>query len=226
MAVLARSELTHACPPALLTSLFQAGQIHQYPDQTYLCHFGDPLPDLILLLEGNLEASRVGMGGKRHVVAYLKVGQFFGLLTVIDRKGAPQDIRCHGDATVLRVPMDTVRRLCEESPQLQQSLLALICERNRALYDAMSAQALLPLNARVAFALQWVVSVHGMRAGERQVLNLTISQTAIADQLGVARQSVNRELKLMERNGVLRLGKAQIEILDLARLQHLAAGGT
>ena len=29
----------------------------------------------------------------------------------------------------------------------------------------------------------------------------------------------------MERNAVLRLGKAQIEILDLARLQHLAAGG-
>lgn len=226
MAVLARSELTHACPPAVLTSLLQAGQIHHYPDQTYLCHFGDPLPDLIMLLEGNLEVSRVGMGGKRHVVAYITVGQIVGLLTIIDRKGSPQDVRCHGDATVLRVPMDIVRRLCEESPQLQQSVLALICDRNRALYDAMSAQALLPLQARVAFALQWLVSVHGMRSGERQVLNLTISQTAIADQLGVARQSVNRELKLMEREGVLRLGKAQIEVLNLPRLQHLAAGGT
>ena len=225
MSVLARSELTQACAPALRTTLLQAGQVHHYPDQSYLCHFGDPLPDLLLLLEGNLEASRVGMGGKRHVVAYLRVGQIFGLLTVFDRKGAPQDIRCHGAATVLRIPMDVVRRLCAESPELQHAVLALICERNRALYDAMSAHVLLSLQARTAFALLWAVSVHGITPGNRQVLNLAISQTAIADHLGVARQSVNRELKVMEREGMLRLGKAQIEILDLASLQHVAAGG-
>jgi CRP/FNR family cyclic AMP-dependent transcriptional regulator len=225
MAVLARSEWTHACAPALLTTLLQAGQIHQYPDQTYRCHFGDPLPDLLLLLEGNLEASRRGMGGKRHVVAYLRAGQIFVLLTVIDRKGAPQDIRCHGDATVLRMPMETVRRLCIESPQLQQSLLALICERNRVLYDAMRAHVLLPLQARIASALLWTATVHGISPGNRQVLNLSISQIAMADHLGVARQSINREPKAMEREGLLRLGKAQVEFLDLAGLQRVANGG-
>ena len=47
----------------------------------------------------------------------------------------------------------------------------------------------------------------------------------MADLLGVARQSLNRELKLLERAGLLRLAKEQIEILDLPALQRLAAGG-
>jgi CRP/FNR family transcriptional regulator, cyclic AMP receptor protein len=225
LAVLSQSELTQSCPPAVWDTLLKAGQIEHCVDQTYLCHVGDPLPDLLMVLEGNLEASRVGAGGKRHIVVYMVVGQLVGLLTIIDRKGSPQDIRCHGDVTLLRVPMEVIRRLYAESPEFQQAVVTLICLRSRAAYDALSAQVLLSLNARAAYALVWLVSVHGLSHGERRVIKLRISQTAIADQLGVARQSLNRELKLLERKGVLLLGKAQIEILDLPALQHLAAGG-
>ena len=225
VAALMRSELTLACPPAIWTALLAAGQIHQYPDQAYLGHFGKPLPDVIMLVEGKIEVSRVGMDGKRHVVAYMRVGQVIGLLTIVDRKGSPEDFRCHGGVTVLRIPMDTVRKLCSEFPELHQAVLALICQRTRLLYDAMSAHVLLSLQARTAWILQSLVAVHGVSPGERQVLNLTISQTAMADLLGVARQSLNRELKLLERAGLLRLAKEQIEILDLPALQRLAAGG-
>ncbi len=225
IAVLSESELTRSCPPAVWTTLVRAAQVERLPDQAYLCHFGDPLPDLLMVLEGNLESSRVGAGGKRHVVAYLATGQFVGLLTIIDRKGSPQDFRSHGDATVLRVPMDVVRSLYGESPEFQQAVVALICQRHRAVFDAMTAQVLLSLNARTAWALQWLVATHGLSNGERRVLKLRISQTAIADQLGVARQSINRELKVLERQGLVRLGKAQIEVLDLPGLQNAAAGG-
>lgn len=225
LAILSQSELTHSCPPAVWATLLKASSIEHYPDQACLCHFGDLMPDLLMVMQGNFEASRVGAAGKRHIVAYPTTGQVAGLLAIADRKGSPHDIRCHGDATVLRIPMEVARRLYVESPEFQRAVVALICARNRVAFEALSAYVLLSLTARTAWILGWLVEVHGVSQGERQVLMLRISQTAIADQLGVARQSLNRELKLLERQGLLRLGKAQIEILDLPALQHLAAGG-
>lgn len=49
-----------------------------------------------------------------------------------------------------------------------------------------------------------------------------VRQADIAAMVGASRQSVNQSLKLAESSGVIRLGRGQTEILDLARLQTLA----
>ena len=52
------------------------------------------------------------------------------------------------------------------------------------------------------------------------------SQSDLADRLAVSRQSVNRQLKLWEEDGTLRVRYRGIELLNRAQLeQHAAAPG-
>jgi CRP-like cAMP-binding protein len=49
-------------------------------------------------------------------------------------------------------------------------------------------------------------------------LHLRLSQNGLADLPGVTRHSTHRELKQMEREGLIRVGASEIEALDLAGL--------
>ena len=49
-------------------------------------------------------------------------------------------------------------------------------------------------------------------------LHLQLSQNGLADLPGVTRHSTHRELKQMEREGLIRVGASEIEVLDLAGL--------
>lgn len=56
-----------------------------------------------------------------------------------------------------------------------------------------------------------------MRSGLR--MRIAVSQDVIADMLGVTRQSANQELKQLERDGLITLGRGAVELLDRDRLR-------
>ncbi|WP_172611779.1 helix-turn-helix domain-containing protein [Pseudomonas graminis] len=53
---------------------------------------------------------------------------------------------------------------------------------------------------------------------------LKVSQEKIAQQLGVSRQSINRQLKIWETQGLLVVRYSAITILDLQKLKETAGG--
>lgn len=57
------------------------------------------------------------------------------------------------------------------------------------------------------------------RPGVEGELYLKISQENIAQQLGVSRQSVNRQLKIWEAEGLLTVRYSAVKILDLQKLR-------
>lgn len=60
-------------------------------------------------------------------------------------------------------------------------------------------------------------------SGER--VDLGVTQGELAEQLGVARQSLNRALGGLQRDGLIRVrGGTQVELLDRMALRRLAVG--
>ena len=51
---------------------------------------------------------------------------------------------------------------------------------------------------------------------------IPLTQADIASMAGVTRSTANRVLKAAQAKGVLRAGRATLEVLDVGRLQHLA----
>lgn len=63
---------------------------------------------------------------------------------------------------------------------------------------------------------------HGRDAVKGIELNLMLSRDPFADMLGVTRQSLNRELKALEKQGLLTIAYSRITLHDVQQLRSMA----
>ena len=99
----------------------------------------------------------------------------------------------------------------------------LVCLRLRQALAWIDDVILMPLPVRLANRLL-ALDAQGQGADSSALLG--VSQENLSFMLGVSRQSVNRQLKLWEEDGTLRVRYRGIELLNRAQLeQHAAAPG-
>ncbi|WP_213957551.1 Crp/Fnr family transcriptional regulator [Variovorax sp. dw_954] len=187
---------------------------------------GQPQTRLSLVQGGSLEISIHGREGKRHVIRYLRQGEVFGLIPVLDGGGAVHDADAHEDTRLVQIPRDVLLAELNAQPALAVQLLQLFCGRFRQLYELLAYQQLLSLNARVAHLILCLVSVEPqVPAAQRpETFEIHMTQSDMSDMLGVSRQSLSAELKKLERLALIRLAHAKLVVTDPGGLERIAAG--
>ena len=98
----------------------------------------------------------------------------------------------------------------------------MLCDRARTTYANLAAESLMPLQGRLARHLILLLDQHGQPAEEGVDLALNVPQESLADMLATTRQRLNRELKAMEAEGILRLAYRRILVLDAEALRRRA----
>ena len=206
-----------------LEALLGSARIHRHAAGTRLSQRGQVMPDLLFVVEGSLEVSMEDSEGRRSICWYLGSAQWLGLISVIDRQGAVHNARAHGEVVLLHVPQQAFRAALEEDPGLARYCLQMLCERSRSLYENLAAGGLLPLRARIARLLLMLLDQHGRDGHSGQEIALKLSQDEFADMLGVTRQSLNRELKALEKQGLITIAYSRITLHDVPQLRSMAA---
>ncbi|HEU0187295.1 MAG TPA: Crp/Fnr family transcriptional regulator [Gallionellaceae bacterium] len=112
---------------------------------------------------------------------------------------------------MLVLPADTFRRLLAEHESVRDYIFHLFSERLTDLMQLVSAVAFQKLDQRLAALL----------ASKPNPMHTT--HQALADELGSVREIVSRLLKNFAEQGMVRLGREQIEIVDVAALKRFAA---
>jgi CRP-like cAMP-binding protein len=74
--------------------------------------------------------------------------------------------------------------------------------------------------------LLMLVDQHGRGSQSGIEIDLKLSQDEFADMLGVTRQSLNRELKNLEKQGLISIAYSRITLVDMPALQCLARSKT
>jgi len=98
----------------------------------------------------------------------------------------------------------------------------LVCLRLRQALAWIDDVILMPLPVRLAHRLL-TLDARASSPGEGGGTLLGVSQEDLSFMLGVSRQSVNRQLKLWEEDGTLRVRYRSIELLSRAQLERHAA---
>lgn len=114
------------------------------------------------------------------------------------------------DSTLLLLPPNEFEALMAE-PAFRDFIFRLISERMADLMQLVEEVAFRRLDARLASHL----------LGRGRLLHVTHQQ--LADELGSVREMVSRLLKGFADQGLVRLGREQIEVVDPAGLRRLAA---
>jgi CRP-like cAMP-binding protein len=190
---------------------FAAGEV--------IFHEGDR-GDSVHLIERGHVAVRIGTPlGDVATLTMLGPGSAFGELALIDGNERRSATVVAIDATDTRVvDHGEFERLRREYPQIERFLVELLAAQVRRVSGLAVEAMFVPADTRVLRRLLEVAQQFGEDGGT--VIALT--QDDLASMAGTTRPTANRVLKRAETDGLLRLGRGRIEIIDADRLTKRA----
>lgn len=189
-------------------------------EESFICS-GDLVRSLGVVIEGTLHASRSNAAGKRHILGYFGPVQVVNFIPILDGQRCVHDISAHQDALVLNIPKEVFLEALEQDPAIARAVIRVLCLRSRALYESASDNVLRPLRVRCARMLLFLMASHGQPDNAAVDITLKLAQDELADMLGRTRQSVNRELKQLEREGVIEMRYSHFIIRDAQGLREI-----
>ena len=208
--------------PSTLDALHSVATHRTYTRGQVLFLRGDPMPELLVILSGSIEASVEDAEGRRSVLWYLGPGQWLGLISIIDDQGSVHNLRAHTDVTALGFPRQRFLDALQRDPALAMLCLNALCARSRTLYANLAAEGLLDTRARIARLLLRLFEQHGQSGEHGLEIGLRFTQDDFAAMLGVSRQSLNRELRELESAGIITLAYSRIGLRDIDALRAAA----
>ncbi len=211
-------------PAPFQDALLAAAVLREVPEGGRLFSRGDAPDGLYATLEGGFCVTGLGEGGKEAVLAVVEAPQWFGEIAVFDGLARTHDATAAVDSTVLHVPSAALDALLQAHPAWWRDLALLVTAKLRLAFVMMEDTALLPLAPRVARRLVLMAEGYG-EWSDRSRRVVQVRQELLAAMVSSSRQTTNQVLKELEARGLLKLAYGEIEILDLAGLRAVSAGG-
>ena len=209
-------------PKETIERLVDAGRIEKLARGEVLSRRGERVTDLAIVLDGSLDVSVTTSEGKRLIQTVLESGQIMNLIPVLDELPTIHDASAHTDLALLLVKREAFLEESDRDSRVSRALMRILCLRSRVLYASLVEAAFLPLRVRCARVLHSLMSQYGVRRSDVIEISLKLSQEDLADMIGRTRQTVNKELKAMEREGVLRMAYSHFIIVDELALTRIA----
>ena len=187
---------------------------------------GDDAEALYGIGSGRVRFSAVSPEGKELVLDYAGEGQWFGEIGLFD--GGPRIVDAHAaDKTTLWVlPRRDLLDLCSRDAPLALRFIDLFSARLRVAEEIVADAAFLTLPTRLAKRLLALASVPGRAETGGGHPCVRISQDELGRLTGVTRESVGRQLKLWQNEGLVSLEYGRIELLRTAELERLVRTAT
>lgn len=181
---------------------------------------GDAPGGLYGVLRGALKISTLREDGREAILGVVEAGTWLGEISLIDQLPRTHDATAVGACELLVLPAAVFHQLMAEAA-FARAVAALLATRLRMSYSMIEDATLRSTRARVVRRL--LLLAHGDTAMASSARGaISVSQEALAMMLGISRQTLSKELKLLERVGAIRIGYRSIELLSEPRLR--AAG--
>lgn len=211
--LLRRSFVFRDLDAALLQRVAQLSTIRRLAKGNVLFQQGDEGDALYGVVAGLVRISVLAESGKELTLALMEPGDIFGEIALLDGLPRTAGATAAADTVLLVIERGLFLTLLEQEARLARHIIELLCERLRDNTDRLGEFAFLCLRARLAKKLCALAIAYG-RDGEAGVhIALKLSQSDLAQMLGVSREAVNKQLKSWAQAGILRIDRTGLTIL-------------
>jgi CRP-like cAMP-binding protein len=200
-----------------LASMLRRRSIHK---GDFLFHKGDEGTALYIIFKGLIKIAVSTNRGDEVTLAMLTDGDFFGEMALLD------DLPRSADATALEDTQLYVLNRADflsfliHSEHAVRAIIQVLSLRLRRTDDMVAEVCFLNVAARLAKRLVALVeSRHQAEKGDEKY-NLHLTQRQLASLIGVSRETINKELKILREKGIVSTARSYITILDLERLKN------
>lgn len=202
------------------SSVLRAATRRRYRRGETLFHEGDRGDTLHLLASGYVAIRVSNPDGDVATLNVLSPGSCIGelaLVTALDRRSATAVALV--DVETLALHRRDFDDLCRREPRVERFIVNLLAARVRELSARLLDVSHLSAEKRVCRRLHELLPVFGVDG----VVTVPMTQEELATIAGTTRPTANRVLRDLVEQGVLRLGRGRIEVLDRDRLALAAS---
>jgi CRP-like cAMP-binding protein len=179
---------------------------------------GDAGDGIYAIVSGNVKIIIEGLNGAEVIVRQLTAGDVFGELSVLD--GAPRTATAvaTSDTKALHITVRAFDDWIDEHPRVARPMLAQLAHRLRTTNDQVAEIGLLDVGMRIARRMWQRFSDDG-RTEPQPGARLAVNQGALAAELGITRESVNKHFARWKSANIIAIDKGVVTLLDAEALE-------
>ena len=204
----------------LVPRRFNAGQI--------IFHHGDPGGLLYIISRGKVKITHSTPDGQEAMLAIFGAGDFFGELALLDDSPRSATVEALEPTETMTLHRDEFIRYINNNPDFSLHVLQTLAQHIRRLNNQLSDIFFLDLPARLARQLLHLAEQHGRNTDEGIRIELSLTQTDLAEMTGATRVSINKALGRFRRSNWVKVSGRKFTIIDRDALRNLiqTSGGS
>jgi CRP/FNR family cyclic AMP-dependent transcriptional regulator len=169
---------------------------------------------LYIILQGRIKIS-VSRRTDSVTLAILGQGEFLGEMALLDDLPRSADAMALEDSQLYALNRKDFLAFLKNNEKAVRAILASLSLRLRKTDNLLAEMCFLNLSARLVNKLVELAESLAASEIQPQACSLTISQQELGDMLGVSRESINKELKILRSKGYVSTTRNSIVIHDL-----------
>lgn len=217
--LLAATPMFKGVPGGQLEVLARQAKTLKLAPRELLFTKGDPGDSMYLVIAGRIRIGVVSTEGREVTYALIGPGQIFGEIAVLDGGPRTADATAAEPSELLVVERRDILAFIRANIDYGLRLIEMLCTRMRHANELLEDTVFLTLPGRVAKQLLNLSDSIGEPLLDGSV-TVRMSQQAVADYMGISRESVNKILIKWEQSGIVSLWRGQITIRDREGLER------
>lgn len=220
--LLARSILFNQLPAEDLDQLARYAKNRTVAPREVIFHKAEPGNQLCAILSGQVKLTTVSSEGKEMVLGMLGRGEFFGEISLLDGEARTATVTAMVPTELLVIERRDFIPFLERNPKVAIRLLGTLALRLRLTNELFEDTLFRNLSTRLAKRLLLLADSHGEADNGGTRITLKLSQTELGNMVGTSRESVNKQLRAWEEEGLIACKKGYITLLTPHILESLA----
>jgi CRP-like cAMP-binding protein len=193
-----------------------------YPAGQTLFHMGDEGGSLHLIESGRVKVTIPSSSGEELILAMLGAGDLLGELSLFDGKPRSATVQALEKTETLCLHRKDLLALMRNRFDVVEKILEVLAARIRDADMLLADRHFLDITSRLAKKILDLGDTFGIREGGQVRIGVKITQKDLASMIGATRESINKQLKALRDQGLVRMSGGTIEILNRERLVRKA----
>ena len=186
----------------------------------YLFQAGDQFESLYVVRSGSIKTYTVDATGTEQITGFYLPGELFGLSS-INETAQNTTAQALERTSLCILPYHDLDGLCETVPSLARQIMKVMSNEIRDDHALLTLVSKKRAESRLATFLLSISTRLKKRKLPDEEFQLSMSRSDIGNYLGLAEETVSRMFTRFQEDGVIRVNRKQVALLDKVALQGI-----
>ncbi|MDF2504273.1 Crp/Fnr family transcriptional regulator [Clostridium sp.] len=177
----------------------------------------EKIDKIYIVISGKVSIFKNSEKGQRRVIYILDSGSFINEDS-IDNSSASINCKAFEDSYIMYFFRSDLIHMMEENFKLTKIIMSSMSKKMRRLYRQIKNTVPIKMDKKVAAKLWKLAKDYGIKMEDGTLIDINISMTYLADMLGSTRETISRNMNLLEKIGVIKIHNKKILVVDPKKL--------